>query len=257
MKNYFALMLIGLSIFGFSQEIFYVTAPSGLVVRNEPKGKRFGKISYGSSVVVTKKLAPFSVTDNGKIINGNWVKIKDGNFQLQYDEILSFSIDSDKVYAFNGFLTSKTEFINQKEKIISNYPALKNYYLATSYDVFAIKGDFFGDGIEDDLFRMIDSKGNVRLMIINHQQNGSKVYGLGGDKDPFGIDNYDLTILRKVPKGTTLWSNYDDDFREFESVPKNEIVKLNYDAIFIHEAEACGGGFIFWKDNKWNWLQQE
>lgn len=257
MKNYFLLLLIGFSIFGFSQEVYYVTAPSGLILRNEPNGKRFGKIPYGSSVEVTKKLAPFSVTDNGKVVNGNWVKIKGGSFQIQYDDNLSFSIDSDKMFAFNGFLTSKNEFINQKEKIINNHPALKNYYLATSYDVFAIKGDFFGDGIEDDLFRMIDPKGKVRLMVINHQQNGSKVYGLGGEKDPFDLEDYNLTILRKVPKGIPLWSNYTDDFREFNQVPKNEIVKLNYDAIFIHEAEACGGGFIFWKDNKWNWLQQE
>lgn len=257
MKNYFLLILIGFSIYGFSQETYVVTAPSGLIVRNEPNGKRFGKISYGASVEVKQKLKAFSVIDNGKVVSGNWVKISGDIFNIQYDENISFPIDSDKMFAFDGFLTPKKEFINQKEKIIDKYAALKKYYLATSYDVFAIKGDFFGDGIEDDLFRMIDPNGKVRLMIINHQQNGSKVYGLGGEKDPFGIEGYGFTILHKVPKGTTLWSNYEDDFREFESVPKNEIVKLNYDAIYVHEAEACGGGFIFWKNNKWNWLQQE
>ena len=104
---------------------------------------------------------------------------------------------------------------------------------------------------------MIDPNGKVRLMIINHQQNGSKIYGLGGAKDPLNMEDYSMVILHKVGKGTPLWSNYEDEFREFKSVPKNEIVKLNYDAIYIHEAEACGGRFIFWKNNKWNWLQQE
>ena len=45
--------------------------------------------------------------------------------------------------------------------------------------------------------------------------------------------------------------------RDIVLKPKNEIVQLNYDAIYVHNAEACGGGFIFWKNNKWNWLQQE
>ena len=257
MKNYFLLFFIGVSSCIFSQETFYVTAPSGLIVRDNPNGARFGKISYGSAVKVEKKLQPFSITDNGKTVNGNWVKIDGNNSQIQYDENFTSGVDTDKMYAFNGFLTSKNEFINQNEKIIAKHPALKDYYLATSYDIFAIKGDFFGDGIEDDLFRMVDPKGKIRLMIINHQQNGSKIYGLGGAKDPFSMEDYGMAILHKVGKGIPLWSNYEDDFREFKSVPKNEIVKLNYDAIYIHEAEACGGGFIFWKNNKWNWLQQE
>ena len=119
------------------------------MVRNNPNGTRFGKISYGSSVKVEKKLQSFSIMDNGMVINGNWVKIDGNNSQIQYDENLTSGVDNNKVYAFNGFLTPKNEFINQNEKNIAKYSALKDYYLATSYDVFAIKGDFFGDGIED------------------------------------------------------------------------------------------------------------
>lgn len=257
MKKSLFLCFIVFSSYVFSQTDYYVTAPSGLIVRDKPNGKRIGKIPYGSSVKVENKLAPYSVVDNGKNIEGNWVEIAGNNFQVLVDDDLTFPIDTNKYYAFDGFLTSKEEFIHQNERIIAKYPALKDYYLATSFDVFAIKGDFFGDTIEDDLFRMIDSKGNVRIMILNHQKNGSQIYGLGGTKDPFEIEDYSLPILYKVSKGTPLWSNYEEDFRAFKDVPKNEIVKLNYDAFYIHESEACGGGFIFWKNNKWNWLQQE
>ncbi|MDG1913131.1 MAG: hypothetical protein P8I55_00905 [Crocinitomix sp.] len=67
-----------------------------------------------------------------------------------------------------------------------------------------------------------------------------------------------LRLCNKIIiNGDTLWSNYTDDWRRIEEVPENELVQLQYNAIFAHAAEACGGGFIFWKDDKWNWLQQE
>jgi len=256
MKNQLSLLLLLISIISFSQEVYYVNAPSGLIIRDQPNGNRYAKLPYGSKAIVKKKLQTFSVADNGKTIEGNWVELdhKNGSQIIYDDNIAAFP---DKAIAFNGFLISESKFITQKEQVIAKHSALKDYYLATSYESFALKGDFFGDGIEDDLFRMIDTNGNVRLIVLNHQHNGTKIYGLGGAKDPFNMESYSLEILYKIPKGTPLWSNYTDDYREFKNVPKNEIVKLNYDAIYMHNAEACGGGFIFWKNNKWNWLQQE
>lgn len=257
MKNYQLLILLILfPIFGIGQE-FVVNTPNGVIVRDSPNGKKVGKLFNGTKLTVEKKLAAFSVTDNGKIIDGNWVKVKIDPSNFEFNEDLNSSYNLDKLYLFDGFITSLEDYLNEKELIISKYSALKNYYLAKDYNVFALKGDFFGDGIQDDLFRMIDENGSVRIIILNHQQDGSKIYGLGGLKDPFSINDYDFGVLSKVPKGTTLWSNYDDDFRELKDVPKNELVKLNYDAIYVHNAEACGGGYIFWKNNKWNWLQQE
>jgi hypothetical protein len=57
--------------------------------------------------------------------------------------------------------------------------------------------------------------------------------------------------------GDTLWSNYEDDFRSFSEVPEDEKVVLTHDSFYAHASESCGGGFIFWKDGMWNWLQQE
>ena len=241
----------------FSQEVYQVIAQEGLTIRTSPNGKRVGKIPYGYPVKILEKGEAFSIKDNGKPKSGNWVKLDVSSSKLILDEGVNDNVLQGDLYTFSGYLITQQNFINQFETEIATHTAFGEFYLATAYKCFALKGDFFGDGIEDDLFRMIDPNGKVRLMIINHQKNGSKVYGLGGEKDPFGIEGYGFTILNKMPKGTTLWSNYEDDFREFESVPKNEIVKLNYDAIYVHEAEACGGGFIFWKNNKWNWLQQE
>lgn len=247
----YILLFFGISV-SKGQE-YIVNAPNGLIVRDKPNGKKLSKIFYGAKINVTKKLDAFTVTDNGKEIKGNWVQaaIQHSNYETES------GFDTSKFYVFNGFLTPINSFIDEQEKIIGKHAALKDFYLAKDYNVFAIKGDFFGDGIQDNLYRMIDKNGKVRLMIINNQQSGSQIYGLGGSKDPFEIDDYTFGQLSRVPKGTPLWSNYVDDFRDLKDVPKNEIVKLNYDAIFVHIDEGCGGGFIFWKNNKWNWLQQE
>jgi hypothetical protein len=123
--------------------------------------------------------------------------------------------------------------------------------------VFSIRGDFFGDGIVDDVLMVRRMNGDVHLVILNHHATGTKIVTLGGRNDPFQIDSYLFEWSMKVSKGTPLWSNYTDDWRQFHEVPKNEIVKLPYDALYFHVKEACGGGFVYWKDNKWHWLQQE
>ena len=256
MRNPIFYFFLLCNILTLQAQEYIVTAPSGLVVRENPNGKRFGKIPYGSGVNVIKKLNPFSVSDNGKQIQGHWIQLNSNDLgQVIFDQNTEYT-PSD-LFAFNGFLMLKSEFIKLQDQEIQKYSGLKDFYLSTSFKTFALKGDFFGDGISDDLYRMTDVNGNIRLIIVNHQQNGSKIYGLGGEKDPFNISSYDFGILYKVDKQTLLWSNYTDDFREMKDVPKNEIVKLNYDAIYVHFEESCGGGYIFWKNGKWNWLQQE
>ncbi len=70
-------------------------------------------------------------------------------------------------------------------------------------------------------------------------KKGSQIYGLGGAKDPFKITNYDFGTLMMIPKGTPLYSNYKDGVkRNLNGVSKNEIVTLDYDAIYVHQDNA-------------------
>lgn len=149
--------------------------------------------------------------------------------------------------------------IEELREIIRQFPELDNYSLYTDNETFFIKGDFYGDNVEDIALFLKDISG-VRLCIINFgDYNRIKILGDVQGQDI--MTDYDYSWVgkfKKVNKGEILWSNYeDDDFRNFEDVPENEKVKLNYDAIYVHAFESCGGGFIFWKDNKFNWLQQE
>ncbi len=119
-----------------------------------------------------------------------------------------------------------------------------------------IQGDFFGDGIEDFVVLVKDSS-RVKIAIINKGVK-NEIFFIGGEKEMFHMFDYSwIGVFKKIPAGDVLWSNYEDDFRTLEETPDDEKVYLNYDALYVHAIESCGGGFIFWKDDKWNWLQQE
>jgi hypothetical protein len=145
---------------------------------------------------------------------------------------------------------TKTDSINI---LLWQFEGLKEFSLTTRFETNFVKGDFYGDGIED-IAALVEKGDQVGLCILN--QNDSASYYLFGDDDH--IDDYRWAgVFEKVSAGDTLWSNYEEDFRAFKEVSDSEKVVLNYDALFLHAQESCGGGFIFWKDNKFNWLQQE
>ena len=247
-----------MSSLAFSQEIYQVIAQEGLTIRTSPNGKKIGKIPYGYPVKIIEKGDAFAIKDDGKSKSGHWVKIDAKDSKLILDEGVNNTALQGDLYTFSGYLITQQNFINQFEKEISTHPSLSEFYLATAYKCFAIKGDFFGDGVVDYLYRMIDTKGNIRIFIINNLKKGSQVYGLGGAKDPFKITNYDFGTLTVIPKGTPLWSNSLNGVkRNLNGISKNEIVTLNYDAIYVHQENKSEGGFIYRKDGKWNWLNQK
>lgn len=142
--------------------------------------------------------------------------------------------------------------------IIYNFNELKGYKVFSEVDTFFIKGDFFGDQIED-IAILIELKSNVKLCVINFGQDTLiRIIGNNQKWDFTGMDDFSWAgKFRVAEKGEILWSNYVDDFRRFKEVPESEKVILDYDAIYVHASESCGGGYIFWQDEKFKWLQQE
>ncbi len=77
-----------------AKEIKYVTAKSGLVYRDKPKGKKLGKFEFNEKVDIHEYTSIFQEIKDGKtVIKGEWVGITLGN---------------KNVYVFDGFL-SKTK----------------------------------------------------------------------------------------------------------------------------------------------------
>ncbi|MCZ4244133.1 hypothetical protein [Pedobacter punctiformis] len=90
----------------------------------------------------------------------------------------------------------------------------------------------------------------------------NKVVYLGIGKDILGQGFDDLEwvgVFEKVPKGEIYWNNVNDkgEIITKEDVNEKDKIKLPHDGIFIHQAEACGGGVIYLNKGKFEWIQQE
>lgn len=240
------------------QEKYVVTAQNGLLVRNEPnvRGNKNGKLYFGAQVtVVAQTKFSQTITDNGKEIEGNWVKVEFENFPIQISNNATSNKDSG--YVFDGYLERKQDQIDRITNEILQFEEFENLRINDSIAPNYLKGDFFNDGIEDVVVFLEDNEGEGKIGFIDYGET-SKVHLLGNKNDPFNITNYNwVGIFQKVNKGDVLWSNYEDDFVNYDDVPENKKVRLEYNALFIHASESCGGGFIYWKNETFNWLQQE
>jgi hypothetical protein len=96
MKNVITILLLILTNYNFGQQIQYVNADNGLIVREKPEigYDRIGKLEYGTRVYIIRETElDLTIKDGNKNISGKWVEIQE--------------IDgSQKGYVFNGFLTS-------------------------------------------------------------------------------------------------------------------------------------------------------
>lgn len=112
MKKFITSFLLIYSLSFLSQEIKFVNAPSGLIVRNKPSksGKRIGKLENFSAIRIIKETGiKIDIQDDGKIIRGHWTQI----------EALK---DNLKGYIFDGFLTND---------VLNKGAEIENYYLTT------------------------------------------------------------------------------------------------------------------------------
>lgn len=249
----FTLLISILSTYGFCQEKYIVTAENGLILREKPnsKGNKIGKLHYGAELTIIEKTENNqTIIDDGKEINGHWVKIEFENFP-------TFISNEKSGYVFDGYLKKRSRNIRDIALELSKFPELKDYTINTSISPFHLKGDFFGDKINDLVVLVKDKNESIKIAIINYAKE-NKVYILGNENDPFNMNDYSwVGVFKKVNKGEVLWSNYEDDFIDFNDVPESKKVRLKYNAMYMHASESCGGGFVYWKDGKFNWLQQE
>lgn len=150
----------------------------------------------------------------------------------------------------------------------NNYLGTEDWDFFRTPEIFKDKpyviGEFFGDEEYDytlDIAVLIENaQGEVQLYVFeaynyNHYMDGISPINL--------VEGYEwVGNFKKVESGSAIWSNWvegkgDDGSRTLEETPAEEILKLEYDALYLHAGESCGGGFVFWKDRKWQWRQQE
>lgn len=107
------------------------------------------------------------------------------------------------------------------------------------------------------------------VLNINNNKSGLKValangtihyFGMGQDVLQQGFDELDWVGVFEVErKGSVVYNNVNDagEIISEEEVANEDKITLPNDGIFIHAAEACGGGIIYFDKGRWYWVQQE
>ena len=151
-------------------------------------------------------------------------------------------------------LSESVVSIDSLKILISKFDHLKGFKPATNYPTVSILGDFYGDGLKD-IAVLTDNGISLDIVVFNFNKK-LEAHVIGSGNDKLKSNFYFSEIFSAVKPGEILWSNYDKDYIRFEDVPEKDKVKLSYDAIFIHFKDKCGGGFIYWKDGAFHWLDQ-
>lgn len=235
-----------------NESTFNVTAENGLILRKNPdsESEKLGLIPFGSKIkVIEKTLEELTISDNGTKITGNWVKILTYNHPYFYSETEEFG------YVFAGFLMKEEDFIQDLENRMENYPEFSTYEIDTSNHPYVLTGDFFGDGV-NDLVIKIKKSNLITLGFINHKkENLSEIVILNKDNLVGAQHDFGWTErFETVSKNLNLWpedeemANLDVDFKH----PVNKKFTLDYDALYGHNLESCGGGYIFWYQDKFH-----
>ncbi len=132
--------------------------------------------------------------------------------------------------------------------------------LSTKHNPNFIIADLDGDNHPDSV-KLVQHIANKKFgLLIKFGNNTTATFGLGQDVLQQGFDDLDwVGVFEKANKGDVYYNNVNDDgeIMSEEQVPEKDKIKLPHDAIFIHAAESCGGGIIYFNTGKFNWIQQE
>jgi hypothetical protein len=147
------------------------------------------------------------------------------------------------------------------KKPIENKSDADTIVISTKHKVNKIVCDLDGDNINETVEIVRSTKsGKSGLRITFGNGNKTDYLGLGNNVLNQGFDEIDWAgIFEKAPKNELYWNNVNDDgeIMADEEIKEEDKIKLLNDGIFIHAEESCGGGVIYLKDGKYEWIQQE
>lgn len=133
--------------------------------------------------------------------------------------------------------------------------------LSKKHKINKIICDLDGDNLNEIVEIVKSTKsGKSGLRIVFGNGKKTDYFGMGNDILNQGFDEIDWAEkFEKAPKNETYWNNVNDDgeiLSEAE-IKESDKIKLLNDGIYIHAEESCGGGIIYLKNGKYEWIQQE
>ncbi|WP_452222774.1 SH3 domain-containing protein [Lacinutrix chionoecetis] len=211
-KHFLTAILFLFVAFSYGQDYAYVTADSGLTVREKPDigASKLGKLMYNEAVEVVEKTdVKLVILDQGNKVSGEWVKIKMNG----YEDL--------KGYVFNGFLSD------------SKLPKLVNIKL-TEADIHIKNLKIYND---DDVLDLTTSD-NLNIGIHVKNKPGKKTIEIKNN-------NYkSVKILQRYQNTLDILGENSRcdlaEWKQFESKwkPIKKINKTRFETLTYSEADA-------------------
>jgi len=120
--------------------------------------------------------------------------------------------------------------------------------------------DLDGDNLSDSVIIVLNIKNEKSGFKIIFGNKKIEYLGLGNNILDQDYDDLNwVGILQKVPKGIVCFNNVNNegDIIGEEEVKESDKIKLPNDGIYIHALESCGGGVIYLKNEKIEWIVQD
>ncbi|MFC4392130.1 MULTISPECIES: hypothetical protein [Flavobacterium] len=162
--------------------------------------------------------------------------------------------------------TEKPQITQKDTRQIAPKPETKveetdTIIISKKHKINQIVCDLDGDG-KNEIVEIVRSTNTYKSGLKITYGNGKKTDYLGLGKNVLnqGFDEIDWAgIFEKAPKGEIVWNNVNDDGEIMgdEEIKEEDKIRLPNDGIFIHAEESCGGGIIYLKNGKYDWIQQE
>ncbi len=232
-------LLVTIVAFGYAeaQDIQYVNAENGLIVREKPSqgAIKVGMLDYGTAIEITEHTnLKLDVVDGGKTLNGKWVKVR--------------SIDAydffEEGYVFNGYLT--------EEKLEKRFKATYDEFTVTIEGISEkdrIKGEINPD-FDGVLFYKLNDDETLEgktVRVKHHQeyrnievfQKHENSIAISDDKSHCDIINWQHYYSSWKPL-KTISSNKKFEALSISEKEASRFIDVNIDELKIVVNDACG-----------------
>lgn len=155
----------------------------------------------------------------------------------------------------------KNETLQKIEKVQTEKNNKDTIEISKKHKINKIICDLDGDKLNEIVEIVKSTKsGKSGLCIVFGNGKRTDYLGMGNDILKQGFNEIDWAgIFEKAPKNKTYWNNVNDEGEivSEEEIKESDKIKLLNDGIYIHTEESCGGGIIYLKNGKYEWIQQE
>ncbi len=204
----FLLMCLTLS-FAHAQDIQYVSAENGLIVREKPSqgAINVGLLDYGTAIEITEHTnLKLDVVDGGKKLAGEWVKVRGIDAYEFFEE----------GYVFNGYLT--------EEKLEKRFKIVYNKFTIT------IEGILEKDSRKDNANP--DFNGVLFFKLNNEEALEDKTVSVKHHKDFRNIEVFQkhensIAIIDDKSHGDIInWKHYYSSWKPLKKLSRNNKFKV-------------------------------